>query len=87
MDADDHVVGVVSESDLLARDEPAARDLMTGPAITVHAEETVPDAAALMLVRLAESLDGVVAVVDQPAFHADDTPHRPPARTPHPVIR
>ncbi|MFB7541993.1 CBS domain-containing protein [Streptomyces zaomyceticus] len=167
VDADDHVVGVVSESDLLARDELAARDLMTRPAITVHAEETVSDAArlmvrreverlpvvdeeerlvgivtrrdllrvylrpdaeirdrirqdvlsdalnlpgdavdvhvldsvvtlagrvrrrsqALMLVRLSESLDGVVAVVDQLAFHEDDTPHPPPARAPHPVIR
>ena len=35
MDEDDHVVGVVSESDLLARDELTARDLMTRPAISV----------------------------------------------------
>ncbi|MFI8434728.1 CBS domain-containing protein [Streptomyces sp. NPDC079020] len=167
MDEDDHVVGVVSESDLLARDELTARDLMTRPAITVHAEETVADAArlmvrrgverlpvvdeeerlvgivtrrdllcvylrpdaeirghiredvltdamnlpgdavdvhvldgvvtlagrvrrrsqALMLVQLAESVDGVVAVVDQVAFHADDTPPAAPAGTPHPVAR
>ncbi|MFG2895605.1 CBS domain-containing protein [Streptomyces zaomyceticus] len=167
VDADDRVVGVVSASDLLARDALAARDLMTRPAITVHAEETARDAARLMvrrgverlpvvdeeerlvgivtrrdllrvhlrpdaeirdrirgdvladalklpgdavdvhvldsvvtlagrvrrrsqartLVRLAESLDGVVAVVDRLAFHEDDTPHPPPARTPHPVIR
>ncbi|MFG2833668.1 CBS domain-containing protein [Streptomyces zaomyceticus] len=167
VDADDRVVGVVSASDLLARDALAARDLMTRPAITVHAEETARDAARLMvrrgverlpvvdeeerlvgivtrrdllrvhlrpdaeirdrirgdvladalnlpgdavdvhvldsvvtlagrvrrrsqartLVRLAESLDGVVAVVDRLAFHEDDTPHRLPAPTPHPVIR
>ncbi|WP_328946450.1 CBS domain-containing protein [Streptomyces sp. NBC_00250] len=166
VDDDDHVVGVVSESDLLARDELTARGLMTRPAITVHAEETVADAArlmvrrgverlpvvdeeerlvgivtrrdllcvylrpdaevrdgiredvlaevmnlpgnavdvhvldgvvtlagrvrrrsqALMLVRLAESVDGVVAVVDRLTFHEDDTPPAAPARTPHPVI-
>ena len=49
VDEDDHVVGVVSASDLLAHHEPTARDLMTRPAVTVHAEETVADAARLMV--------------------------------------
>ncbi|MCZ0983227.1 CBS domain-containing protein [Streptomyces diastatochromogenes] len=56
MDEDDHVVGVVSESDLLARHEFTARDLMTTPAVTVHAEETVADAARLMVRRGVERL-------------------------------
>ncbi|MFI9292169.1 CBS domain-containing protein [Streptomyces gardneri] len=56
VDEDDHVVGVVSESDLLARHEPIARHLMTTPAITVHAEETVADAARLMVRRGVERL-------------------------------
>ncbi|WP_314614939.1 CBS domain-containing protein [Streptomyces stackebrandtii] len=165
VDEDDHVVGVVSESDLMARDELAARDLMTKPAVTVHAEETVADAArlmvrrgverlpvvdeeerlvgivtrrdllcvylrpdaeirrriredvltdamdlpgdavdvhvldgvvtlggrvrrrsqALMLAGLAESVDGVVAVVDRLSFHEDDTRLTHSARTPHDI--
>ncbi|MFG3344185.1 CBS domain-containing protein [Streptomyces sp. NPDC048018] len=56
VDEDDHVLGVVSESDLLARHEPATRDLMTTPAVTVHAEETVADAARLMVRRGVERL-------------------------------
>ncbi|MFI8521202.1 CBS domain-containing protein [Streptomyces sp. NPDC085481] len=56
VDEDDHVVGVVSESDLLARHEPTVRDLMTTPAVTVHAEETVADAARLMVRRGVERL-------------------------------
>ncbi|MFD8009041.1 CBS domain-containing protein [Streptomyces sp. NPDC058955] len=56
LDEDDHVVGVVSESDLLARHELTARDLMTTPAVTVHAEETVADAARLMVRRGVERL-------------------------------
>ncbi|MCX2180077.1 CBS domain-containing protein [Streptomyces sp. SKN60] len=56
LDEDDHVVGVVSESDLLARHELTARDLMTSPAVTVHAEETVADAARLMVRRGVERL-------------------------------
>ncbi|MFD4319063.1 CBS domain-containing protein [Streptomyces sp. NPDC058548] len=163
VDEDDHVIGVVSESDLLARRELTARDLMTTPAVTVHAEETVADAArlmvrrgvdrlpvvdeeerlvgivtrrdllcvylrpdaeirnriredvlmdavdlpadavdvhvldgvvtlagrvrrrsqTLMLVELAERVDGVVAVVDRLTFHEDDTRLASPARTPH----
>lgn len=56
VDEDDRVVGVVSESDLLARHELTARDLMTAPAVTVHAEETVADAARLMVRRGVERL-------------------------------
>ncbi|MEU9997521.1 CBS domain-containing protein [Streptomyces sp. NPDC050848] len=165
VDDDDHVVGVVSESDLLARHELTARDLMTTPAVTVHAEETVADAArlmvrrgverlpvvdeeerlvgivtrrdllcvylrpdseirrriredvltdamglpgdavdvhvldgvvtlegrvrwrsqALMLVGLAERVDGVVAAVDRLSFHEDDTRLTSATRTPHDV--
>ncbi|MFB7591072.1 CBS domain-containing protein [Streptomyces sp. NPDC056169] len=56
VDEDDHVVGVVSESDLLARRALVARDLMTVPAVTVHAEEPVADAARLMVRRGVERL-------------------------------
>ncbi|KOG31878.1 MULTISPECIES: CBS domain-containing protein [Streptomyces] len=56
LDEDDRVVGVVSESDLLARHASTARDLMTTPAVTVHAEETVADAARLMVRRGVERL-------------------------------
>ncbi|MFB6813481.1 CBS domain-containing protein [Streptomyces sp. NPDC056347] len=49
VDEDDHVVGVVSESDLLARRALTTRELMSTPAVTVHAEEAVPDAARLMV--------------------------------------
>ncbi|MFE5617001.1 CBS domain-containing protein [Streptomyces sp. NPDC056470] len=56
VDADDHVLGVVSESDLLARRELTADGLMTTPAITVHAEQTVADAARLMVRRGVERL-------------------------------
>ncbi|MEU6879142.1 CBS domain-containing protein [Streptomyces sp. NPDC046712] len=165
VDEDDHVVGVVSESDLLARHELTARDLMTEPAVTVHAEETVANAArlmvrrgverlpvvdeeerlvgivtrrdllcvylrpdseirrriredvltdamglpgdavdvhvldgvvtlggrvrrqsqALMLLGLAERVDGVVAVVDRLSFHEDDTRLTSSTRTPHDI--
>ncbi|WP_086830430.1 CBS domain-containing protein [Streptomyces sp. NRRL B-24572] len=64
VDEDDHVVGVVSESDLLAHHELTARDLMTNPAVTVHAEETVADAARLMVRRGVERLP-VVDVEDR----------------------
>lgn len=56
LDEDDHVVGVVSESDLLARHELTARELMNTPAVTIHAEETVADAARLMVRRGVERL-------------------------------
>ncbi|MGW6562893.1 CBS domain-containing protein [Streptomyces hydrogenans] len=48
VDTDDHVVGVVSESDLLARRAPTVRGVMSAPAVTVHAEEAAADAARLM---------------------------------------
>ncbi|MFF9912336.1 CBS domain-containing protein [Streptomyces sp. NPDC013457] len=56
VDADDRVLGVVSESDLLARRELTAGELMTTPAVTVHAEQTVADAARLMVRRCVERL-------------------------------
>ncbi|MER5497540.1 CBS domain-containing protein [Streptomyces sp. NPDC002466] len=56
VDEDDHVVGVVSESDLLARRALTAQKLMTSPAVTVHAEEAVADAARLMVRRGVERL-------------------------------
>ncbi|MGW4161011.1 CBS domain-containing protein [Streptomyces sp. NPDC004788] len=56
LDEDDRVVGVVSESDLLARRRLTAREVMTAPAVTVHAEETVSDAARLMVRRGVERL-------------------------------
>ncbi|MFE0642415.1 CBS domain-containing protein [Streptomyces sp. NPDC058877] len=56
VDGDDRVVGVVSESDLLARHDLTAGELMTSPAVTVHAEETVADAARLMVRRGVERL-------------------------------
>ncbi|MGW6963211.1 CBS domain-containing protein [Streptomyces zaomyceticus] len=165
VDEDDNVIGVVSESDLLARHELTARELMNTPAVTIHAEETVADAArlmvrrgverlpvvdeeerlvgivtrrdllcvylrpdaeirrriredvltdamdlpadvvdvhvldgvvtlggrvrrrsqALMLIGLAESVDGVVAVVDRLSFHEDDTRLTSSPRTPHDI--
>ncbi|NML51082.1 CBS domain-containing protein [Streptomyces sp. R302] len=56
VDADDHVVGVVSESDLPARRAPTARGVMSAPAVTVHAEEAAADAARLMVRRGVERL-------------------------------
>ncbi|MFI8371906.1 CBS domain-containing protein [Streptomyces sp. NPDC085466] len=56
VDADDHVVGVVSESDLLAHRALNAQDVMSTPAITVHAEEAAADAARLMVRRGVERL-------------------------------
>ncbi|MEU8833959.1 CBS domain-containing protein [Streptomyces sp. NBC_01707] len=74
LDEEDHVVGVVSESDLVNRqaarhlapsDRPdagtgtgtavssgaefMAAEVMSTPAVTVHADETAPDAARLMM--------------------------------------
>ncbi|MEV0964323.1 MULTISPECIES: CBS domain-containing protein [unclassified Streptomyces] len=82
LDEDDRVVGVVSETDLLARQAaaagsgpaaPASRDgtgalpggdrdtltagrLMSSPAVTVHAEETIAEAARTMLRRGVERM-------------------------------
>ncbi|MET9657440.1 CBS domain-containing protein [Streptomyces sp. NPDC006510] len=63
LDDEDRVVGVVSESDLLSRQaaghpdagttapsgaECTAAEIMSTPAVTVHAEESAPEAARLM---------------------------------------
>ncbi|MFF5308152.1 CBS domain-containing protein [Streptomyces massasporeus] len=66
VDADDKVLGVLSGSDLARyqarRGGPApppavtAGDVMPSPAITVHPEQTVPDAARLMERRGVERL-------------------------------
>ncbi|MDJ0383544.1 CBS domain-containing protein [Streptomyces sp. G-G2] len=48
LDEDEQVIGIVSESDLLARKALTAGDLMSSPAVTVYAEQTVPEAARLM---------------------------------------
>ncbi|MFD8288470.1 CBS domain-containing protein [Streptomyces lavendulae] len=72
LDGEDRVVGVVSQTDLLARAAPGPRsseqgatattgaptagDVMSAPAVTVHAEETVADAARLMTRRGVERL-------------------------------
>ncbi|MCS0604209.1 CBS domain-containing protein [Streptomyces sp. LP11] len=66
VDRDDKVVGVISGTDLV-REQAArhhgppgpdrtARELMTSPAITVHPEQRVPDAARLMERRGVERL-------------------------------
>ncbi|WP_327387083.1 MULTISPECIES: CBS domain-containing protein [unclassified Streptomyces] len=88
LDDEDRVVGVVSQTDLLAhtasphsedlRSEglhssrwngsgtgpPTAGDVMSAPAVTVHAEDTVADAARLMTRRSIERLP-VVDVEDR----------------------
>lgn len=66
LDDDDKVLGVVSGTDLVRaqahragpRSAPAftAADVMSSPAITVHPEQTVPDAARLMERRGVERL-------------------------------
>ncbi|MFB7259261.1 CBS domain-containing protein [Streptomyces nojiriensis] len=70
LDDEDRVVGVVSESDLLIRQgtpvaphsetssiaEVTAGEVMSTPAVTVHAEETAADAARLMTRRNVERL-------------------------------
>ncbi|MGW2270162.1 CBS domain-containing protein [Streptomyces yangpuensis] len=70
VDDEDRVVGVVSESDLLVRRgtpvaphsvasplaEVTAGEVMSTPAVTVHAEETAADAARLMTRRNVERL-------------------------------
>ncbi|WP_185806230.1 CBS domain-containing protein [Streptomyces sp. RP5T] len=66
VDDDDKVIGVISGTDLVraqahrsARDPDGAvtaHDLMTSPAITVHPEQTVPEAARLMERRGVERL-------------------------------
>ncbi|MFJ3636013.1 CBS domain-containing protein [Streptomyces sp. NPDC090112] len=70
LDDDDHVVGVVSQTDLLARaapdphqaqetdraEPPTAGSIMSAPAVTVRADETAADAARLMTRRGIERL-------------------------------
>ncbi|MFD7553782.1 CBS domain-containing protein [Streptomyces sp. NPDC059835] len=71
LDEEDRVVGVVSQTDLLARAAPAPRPareadtptvpptadgLMSAPAVTIGAEETAADAARLMTRRGIERL-------------------------------
>ncbi|WP_328863768.1 CBS domain-containing protein [Streptomyces virginiae] len=70
VDDEDRVVGVVSETDLLIRQgapvaprsevsplaEVTAGEVMSTPAVTVHAEETAADAARLMTRRSVERL-------------------------------
>ncbi|MEU3253380.1 CBS domain-containing protein [Streptomyces sp. NPDC006997] len=50
VDEDDRVVGVVAERDLVLRDPDGgtAAGVMSAPAVTVHAEAPVPEAARLM---------------------------------------
>ncbi|NXY97157.1 CBS domain-containing protein [Streptomyces sp. BR123] len=80
LDGEDRVVGVVSQTDLLAGTAasalrpdpqdgtparaPVAGDVMSAPAVTVHAEETAADAARLMTRRGIERLP-VVDVEDR----------------------
>ncbi|MFD6225946.1 CBS domain-containing protein [Streptomyces sp. NPDC060232] len=71
LDDEDRVMGVVSQTDLLARTVQAtlpaqgngttaepltAGDVMSAPAITIHAEETAADAARLLTRRAIERL-------------------------------
>ncbi|MFE3389945.1 CBS domain-containing protein [Streptomyces anulatus] len=56
MGEDDHVMGLVSASDLLSRQAPTAGRLMSSPAVTVYAEQTVAEAARLMTRRGCERL-------------------------------
>ncbi|MCY0922513.1 CBS domain-containing protein [Streptomyces sp. H27-G5] len=51
VDADERVIGVVSQTDLLVQDHLTAQDVMTAPAVTVHAEQTVTEAARLITRR------------------------------------
>ncbi|MET9464688.1 CBS domain-containing protein [Streptomyces sp. NPDC006544] len=51
LDADERVLGVISRTDLLAQGHLTAQDLMTAPAVTVHAEQTVTEAARLITRR------------------------------------
>ncbi|MEU3403617.1 CBS domain-containing protein [Streptomyces sp. NPDC006670] len=79
LDDEDRVVGVVSQTDLLghampgsdpaeqkstAAGPPSAGEVMSAPAVTVHAEETAADAARLMTRRSIERLP-VVDVEDR----------------------
>ncbi|WP_405699723.1 CBS domain-containing protein [Streptomyces sp. NBC_00069] len=56
VDEDDRVIGIVSQTDLIARRDLTAQELMSAPAVTVHAEQTVTEAARLMTRRGVERL-------------------------------
>lgn len=56
VDEDDRVVGVVSESDLLARKALTAADIRSAPAVTVRAQESVSEAGQIMTRRGVERL-------------------------------
>ncbi|WP_107487041.1 CBS domain-containing protein [Streptomyces sp. MNU77] len=56
MGEDDHVMGLVSASDLLNKQAPTAGRMMSSPAVTVYAEQTVAEAARLMTRRGCERL-------------------------------
>ncbi|MCY0928008.1 CBS domain-containing protein [Streptomyces sp. H27-H1] len=51
VDADEHVLGVISRTDLITQGRATAQDLMTAPAVTIHAEQTVTEAARLITRR------------------------------------
>lgn len=51
VDEDDRVIGVVSRTDLLVRGDHTAREVMSAPPVTIHAEQTVTEAARLMTRR------------------------------------
>ncbi|MEU3067786.1 CBS domain-containing protein [Streptomyces sp. NPDC006906] len=53
---DEHVVGLVSASDLLSRSAATVGALMSRPAVTVYAEQTVAEAARLMARHRCERL-------------------------------
>ncbi|MER5730818.1 CBS domain-containing protein [Streptomyces sp. NPDC002138] len=56
LDEDDRVIGLVSRTDLLALGHLNARELMSAPAVTVHAELSVAETARLMTRRGVERL-------------------------------
>ncbi|MFD4020854.1 CBS domain-containing protein [Streptomyces sindenensis] len=56
MGEDDHVMGLVSASDLLSRHASTVGRMMSSPAVTVYAEQTVAEAARLMTRRGCERL-------------------------------
>lgn len=56
---DDHVVGMVSASDLLSRSAATVGGIMSSPAVTVYAEQTAAEAARLMARRGCERLPAI----------------------------
>ncbi len=53
---DDHVVGLISASDLPSRSAATVGGMMSSPAVTVYAEQTVAEAARVMARRGCERL-------------------------------